>query len=635
MRPDRTPKISWPRRLALLSLGLAACNNGWEVHDAEPRPVDHSAHVDARPVVRAAKTPPPISGGTLTVMDEGRTAIASDPDRDLVHVVDLEQLEARHAIALEDGDEPGRVVADDDGMVHVVARRGGVIVDIDPLAGQVLGRRAVCANPRGIVFDAQLDSLHVACAGGDLVTLPVASGGPTRRVWLGPDLRDVMLLPDGLAVSRFRSAKVLLLDDDGAVVQVMGPPTLHKADFGELGEDTGDTQTMRPNTAWRTIATPDGDWLRAHQVSTTKPLRLDSGGSSEGGSGSGGGEGGGYGGGGEIDSGCSGAVDSVLSLGDEDFMARSSGPLDGMVLPVDVAISDSGTWIAAAFAGRPSQTSEPRGVMMMAASSFEDRQQPECRQPEQALSERGQYVAVAFDPMGNLIALSREPAMIVRVVPRYPELTDRVELPGEPIIDTGHELFHRDAGQGIACATCHAEGGDDGRVWRFEGFGSRHTPSLAVGLRGTEPFHWEGDLADMDALVADVHVGRMGGRSLSPERIDALQSWMFEIPVMRPRRAPTDAAAQRGATAFVEWGCGDCHRGPALDGGVGNVDLGLGLTLQVPALRGVAQHPPYMHDGRAQDLREAVIDMLARTRPQQGVPSEAQLLDMVAYLETL
>src|SRR5688500_10900611 len=58
--------------------------------------------------VNAEIAPPPISGGTLHVTKDGRTAIASDPDRDAIFVVDLQTYDV-HTIALAVGDEPGRV----------------------------------------------------------------------------------------------------------------------------------------------------------------------------------------------------------------------------------------------------------------------------------------------------------------------------------------------------------------------------------------------------------------------------------------------------------------------------------------------------------------------------------------------
>src|SRR5690606_8356748 len=164
MRSDRWRWIS----VSATVLALTSCATG---EQGETGPV-----VDAEPVddtvVRSAVSPPPISGGTLLMIEDGDTAVAADPERDLVHVVDLLKAEVRHTVALPTGDEPGRLVADAEGLVHVAARRGGVVVDLDPRTGAILGRRAVCPNPRGIAYEPELDVLHVACAGGELVSLP-------------------------------------------------------------------------------------------------------------------------------------------------------------------------------------------------------------------------------------------------------------------------------------------------------------------------------------------------------------------------------------------------------------------------------------------------------------------------------
>src|SRR5205823_5468718 len=69
--------------------------------------------------VRALTPPRPISGGTLLVSRDGKLAVAADSDRDRVYVVDLEQRALRWDVALEAGDEPGRVVEDGAGRVHV------------------------------------------------------------------------------------------------------------------------------------------------------------------------------------------------------------------------------------------------------------------------------------------------------------------------------------------------------------------------------------------------------------------------------------------------------------------------------------------------------------------------------------
>src|SRR5262249_15270731 len=101
-----------------------------------------------------------------------------------------------------------------------------------------------------------------------------------------------------------------------------------------------------------------------------------------------------------------------------------------------------------------------------------------------------------------------------------------VNLGGAPMLDTGHELFHRDSGAGIACAECHAEGGEDGRVWKFKPIGPRRTQSLHVGIAGTEPFHWDGDMSDLGVIMEEVFVKRMGGAHQSTDRVTALRSWL-------------------------------------------------------------------------------------------------------------
>ncbi|WP_437923740.1 hypothetical protein WMF37_32605 [Sorangium sp. So ce291] len=151
--------------LSAIAAGVAACSS----------PPDDSANrLPSGPAID--KPPPPISGGTLLIARDGHTAVAADPDRDGVWVFDTDGGEPR-AIPLERGDEPGRVVEDGAGRVHVALRRAGELATIDVGAAKVLDRRAVCPAPRGLAYDASLDAIHVACAGGELVTLPAPRSG--------------------------------------------------------------------------------------------------------------------------------------------------------------------------------------------------------------------------------------------------------------------------------------------------------------------------------------------------------------------------------------------------------------------------------------------------------------------------
>src|SRR5205807_510280 len=116
-------------------------------------------------------------------------AIAADPDRDLVSIVDVSTAKLTATVSLTAGDEPGRAVEDGAGKVHVVLRRAGQVATIDPVTAQVSTRTAVCAAPRGIAYEAATDRVHVACAGGELVSLPAGGGIAVRAVTLERDLR--------------------------------------------------------------------------------------------------------------------------------------------------------------------------------------------------------------------------------------------------------------------------------------------------------------------------------------------------------------------------------------------------------------------------------------------------------------
>ena len=171
--------------------------------------------------VAAPVAPPAISGGTLRILAGGQTAVAADPDRDNVYIVDLTTKSVRATIALNPGDEPGRVVADAAGRAHVALRHGGALVSIDTVAGVLLQRRDVCAAPRGLAYDAATDLVHVACSGGELVSLPAAGGNAVRTVTLAGDLRDVVVDGPRLRVSRFLSAELLTVEADGTVSGVV------------------------------------------------------------------------------------------------------------------------------------------------------------------------------------------------------------------------------------------------------------------------------------------------------------------------------------------------------------------------------------------------------------------------------
>ncbi|HEY4116659.1 MAG TPA: hypothetical protein VGM56_02335, partial [Byssovorax sp.] len=119
--------------------GCGSCTDDATGGFTQPPPVDTSA------VVTAAAPPPALSGGTLALLSDGVTAFAADPDRDAVYWSDLSSdAPVVHALSLSPGDEPGRVVEDAAGLVHVALRRSGAVATIDPVAGTLVRRVAAC-----------------------------------------------------------------------------------------------------------------------------------------------------------------------------------------------------------------------------------------------------------------------------------------------------------------------------------------------------------------------------------------------------------------------------------------------------------------------------------------------------------
>jgi mono/diheme cytochrome c family protein len=325
------------------------------------------------------------------------------------------------------------------------------------------------------------------------------------------------------------------------------------------------------------------------------------------------------------------------------------------VLPVDVAVSPDGT-IAVANGGVRDPEAPGRvvisgefgaqvfesgfggfgvGVSMIDSSSLSDGTDlgDPCAFGDVALPE-GQPTAVAFTVDGTLVIQTREPAKLELI---SADARREIPLGGESWADTGHDLFHRDSGGGIACASCHAEGADDGHVWDFKGFGLRRTQSINVGLRDTAPFHWSGDMADLSALMGEVFVNRMGGVPQIPARVEALANWMFAQEPPPAVRAADEPAVMHGKQLFEseQVACGKCHSGEKLTNNKSE-DVGTGGKFQVPSLRGLAYRAPFIHTGCASTLRER-FDAGCGGDKHGDVShlTASELDDLLAYLESL
>lgn len=581
------------RALLLLTLG-AGISSACVGEEAAPTPTPLPEPVSA------SRPPPPISGGTLLVTADNTIAVAADPDRDRVLIADLASKSVSGEIAFKIGDEPGRVVEGAPGRVHVALRRVGAIATIDLGQKKLVKRTDVCPAPRGMAYDNGV--LHVACAGGELVTIDPNNDVVVRRLKLVDDLRDIVVQGSDLLVSRFRSATVLRVDVNG---QITENHTLTPGGQFSFGTEAA--------VAWRMVQMPQGGVGLVHQSATTNVVVPEQGG---------------YGQQGPCGE---GIVNSFVSLGNE--VAGNSlvtgGVLQQATLPVDLAFSADGTKLAVVAAGSRSVLETDANAYRKSAGEF-DGCMPDATKP----FEHGQPIAVAYADSTRIVQ-TRQPARIVLGE------ADIIELGGESVYDTGHAIFHESANPALsmACASCHPEGHEDGRVWQFSDVGARRTQSVAGGILGTAPFHWNGDLDGFDSLMSDVFTGRMAGPPLEPARKLAAARWIDSIPSVAISTVTDVAAVARGQAIFedAQVACSACHSGARLTNNQ-SVDVGTFGMMQVPSLRGLAARAPFMHDGCAKTLEERFTNTACGGGDQHGHTSQLsvdQIADLVKYLETL
>jgi mono/diheme cytochrome c family protein len=649
--------------------------------------------IDERPVIHSQVAPRAIQGGTLAISPDDAIAVVADGDRDRIVMVDIVNGGVMATLPLVNGAEPGRVVFDAGNHAHIALRGTGEVVTLDVATREITETRSVCGVPSGLAYDAVNDAVMVACQGGELVTLPAAGGAATRTLHIEQDLRDVVIQGERVFVSIFKKAELLELDADGAILSREAPKTQTGVFFSPFSGVQSATRTLEPAVAWRTIPTPSGSVTMLHQRAQLDEIDIglghDGETSAEDGSsdvpnssagtvcqintdgsevcfdegvtpGFPGSSGGGYGSGGGT---CTSIVETGVTMFGGEGTVSSTPPIVGAIVPVDGAISPDGRYFAIAVAGSfEDQTffftnpNEGLGVVVIDTQEAPVVQQGFDENGQEVELENcivagnssgggmigsGQSVAVAFDTAGTLVVQTRDPNRLrvyeAGCVSNCAPALD-ISLGGEARRDTGHDLFHANAGGGLACASCHPGGGDDGRTWHFKDLGPRRTQLFTMGIKGTEPLHWDGDLPTLSDLVGEVFVKRMGGAPQTQDRVGALDAWMNTLATLPSIRATDDEAAQRGKHLFESdaVACTSCHVGEKLTNNK-TVDVGTGGAFQVPSLINVAYHSPFIHTGCAQTLRERFDpacgggDMHGKTAHLTDV----ELDDLVAYLETL
>ncbi len=200
----------------------------------------------------------------------------------------------------------------------------------------------------------------------------------------------------------------------------------------------------------------------------------------------------------------------------------------------------------------------------------------------------------------------------------------------------------------ISCATCHSDGGQDGRVWDLTGFGEglRNTVSLRGRAGGQGFLHWSNnfdEVQDFEGQIRNLAGGsglmtsaqfNTGSRSQplgDPKKgvsadLDALAAYVASLNAFAPSPLRNSdgtltAAAAAGRTIFISKNCAACHGGTAFTTSASNNPRNVGTVtadsgnrlggpltgIDIPTLRDVWATAPYLHLGSAATIGEAIL----------------------------
>ena len=200
----------------------------------------------------------------------------------------------------------------------------------------------------------------------------------------------------------------------------------------------------------------------------------------------------------------------------------------------------------------------------------------------------------------------------------------------------------------LSCASCHADGGHDSRVWDFTGRGEglRNTTTLrGRGGMAHGNVHWSANFDEIQDFEHDIR-GAFGGSGFlsasefaatnqplgTPKAgldsdLDALAAYVASLGRETVPRSPfrnpdgtLTAEAVAGRAVFTREGCGSCHAGVNLsDSSLGAETLhdvgtlrdtsgqrlsGTLAGIDTPTLYGLWNTAPYFHDGSAPTLND-------------------------------
>ncbi|WP_166260723.1 malectin domain-containing carbohydrate-binding protein [Marinobacter salicampi] len=241
-----------------------------------------------------------------------------------------------------------------------------------------------------------------------------------------------------------------------------------------------------------------------------------------------------------------------------------------------------------------------------------------------------------------------------------------------PNVLRGKQLFYDAADDRLArdnymsCASCHNDGGHDGRVWDFSslGEGVRNTAGLIGKGAGHGFMHWTGNLDEVQDFESQIRL-LAGGTGLIDDSmfdlgddplastraglsadLDALASYLASLdnhPASPLHGGTLSVAASAGEAIYQRENCASCHSGEqqtdsgtgvvhdigTMTGATGSNNYGTVHGIDTPTLDLLWATAPYLHHGGSLSIAEAILahDNLTVSE-QEAVELELYLLEI-------
>lgn len=573
----------------------------------------------------------------LAVSVDGSRLLSANQTAGTVSLID--PVAGEVVAEVKTGDRPAGVAFSPDGKRAVVAHWYGydlAVLVVGPSSIEVVGRVEVGPEPRGVVIAADGKTAYVAVGvANEVVRVDLDKREVTGRVAVGREPRGLALSPDGarLIVGNARSQNVSVI--------ATGPWKVER------------TVKVSGDNLRQVCASPDGMFayvadMKNRGFATTRD---------------------------NIDRGwvLGQRLTRLAVIGEEsspfftlslDPQGKAAGDAHGMAVSPDgkvLAVSLGGTHEVMLFRTdkRPLPWRENGSRDLIAPELIRD---GDTR--FQRVATGGRPTELAFSPDGKTLYVANYLANTIQLIdPGTASVTRSIALggPAEPsLARRGEALFHdatRSFNQWYSCNTCHSDGHTNGLDFDTLNDGRQDLSSAHLRSRKkaptlrrvarTGPWTWHGWQTDLDSATFESFTKSMQGQRPSDDDLKAVVAYLktldFPRNPYRSKEGGLSPSAERGEAVFKssKAACNTCHGGPELTDGKVHI---VGLEerddayrgYNPPSLRGVYDKDPYLHDGRARTMTDA---LKGSHNPDSfvglGELTDAELVDLVAYLKTL